>query len=324
MVALFYSACGGLPSKFPRLRPHAGAKGDRMLFFWSAWFAAGLILVLVLAGTLIPYLWMRAYAALHPVRDRGVSVGSTKVSCSVAYETAEPVSPIMGRYVLTRGIGLNETNFVGEWQNPVAAAEFGLVAYGKNGVPCGVLRIREPGDSFRRFTHPVTLPEETAYVSVAYCRTRANSARCSERSLTFWIWACLLSLAAAAAAGILIGCSMRFAEAVAFEALGYTSVLPVGGAVAAVVSLMAGIPLLAGAADLYARPYLRRALAWLKSRTDGVRGRYQLFRKRVRAGSRKTAFFLRTRFCALQNMLAGGGAPKPPREDDAAEGGEQP
>ena len=117
---------------------------------------------------------------------------------------------------------------------------------------------------------------------------------------------------------------MRFAEAVAFEALGYTSVLPVGGAVAAVVSLMAGIPLLAGAADLYARPYLRRALAWLKSRTDGVRGRYQLFRKRVRAGSRKTAFFLRTRFCALQNMLAGGGAPKPPREDDAAEGGEQP
>lgn len=308
----------------PQRCPRTGVKGERMLFFWSAWFAAGVILTLILAGGVLPYLWKRAYAALHPPRDRGVSGRNTEEGCSISFETAEPVSPFMCRYVLIRGRGLGQTHFVGEWTNPVAAAEYGLIAYGKNGVPCSVLHIRQFGSICRRFTEPAILPEETEYVSVVYCRTRDGFAQRSERTLHFWIRTCLFFLAAAAAAGILVGCTLRFAEAVACEAFGYTSVLPVGGAVAAVVCCMAGIPLLVGALDLFVRPHAKRALSRLADalRIGRLKERCHKISMRVRMVCRKTAFFLRARFCMLQNIPAGVGAPKPPQEDDA-EGGER-
>lgn len=297
-----------------------------MLFFWGAWFVSGVILALVLAGSIIPYLWMRAYAALHPPRDRGIEKQELEDGCSVLYETAAPVSSLMCRYVLLRKNGPERTKFIGEWTQPFAAAQYRLIAYEESGAPCAVLNIREPGNAFRRFTLPAELPEETVCVSVVSCRTQSGRACRSERTLRFWLWACLFCLAASFAAGLVIGCSMRFAEAVAFEALGYTAVLPIGGAVGGVVACMAGIPLLAAAFDLFARPYAARALTWLRG-WAGFGRLQQFYHKvcmRVRRMRRRAGYLLRARFCALQNMLAGGKTSEQAREDDEnGRGGER-
>lgn len=289
---------------------------------------AGVILALILAGAVIPRLWMLAYAALHPPRDRGIAKHDLQDGISVLFETADPVSSLMRRYVITRSNGPERTKFIGEWTQPVAAAQYRLIAYGANGVPCAVLHINEPGNAYRRFTLPAVLPEETVSVSVAFCRTGKGSARRSERTPFFWLWTCLLCLAAATAAGLLLGCSMRFAEAIALEALGITERLPVGGAVGGVVACMAGIPLLAAAFDLFARPYLMRAVSALKRLIDFRRLKefYRNIRMRVHRIWRKAEYFLRARFCALQNMLAGGKTSEQARDDDedaAREGGKQ-
>lgn len=177
------------------------------MVYWILWFAAGALLVFAFAAGVLPKLFLRAFAASLPVRDRALGKYMLSEGVGILYQPSVRARAWMPYYQLIARGDARPKRFVGMWAQPVSDARYTVVAFDGKGAPLSVHAVRE--DASGSFTRTLLLPEETDRVTVYF--TRVGGRRVEREyafGVPFFLRLALFSCAAALAASAMLCCML--------------------------------------------------------------------------------------------------------------------
>ena len=173
------------------------------MIYWIIWAVVGLLFFSLYAVKILPGLFRIAVGFADKTRDRGLATLNLSEGISVLYEPDASSAPYIRRYQIYRIKSSGYTPvFLGEWGRRPKSIEYEVSAYDRHQFLLARKRVcKNPAQT--RYTEALTLPSETAYVSLCVRRADGEAIhRPKTKDRRFWRF---LALFAAAAAFALAG-----------------------------------------------------------------------------------------------------------------------